>query len=89
MKCLKVFRVDCARGWYQVAKGQNGTYFCREYGFNGYAMGFTRWEFLGKIKNIEKGESKKDFMINFEKDRIVVSLRRISFNTGYRLPNIA
>lgn len=87
MKCLKVFRVDCPRGWYQVAKGQNGNYFIRDYGFNGFGMGFTKWAFLGKIKNLEKTDSKKIFMVNFEKSRIVVSIRRISLNPGYRLPN--
>ena len=88
MKCLKVFRVDCSNGWYQVAKGENGCYFCRDYGFNGYGMGFSKWEFLGKIKNIEKSDSKKDFMVNFEKTRIVVSLRRIGINPKCRLPSL-
>lgn len=87
MKCIKVFRVDGSRGWYQVAKGQDGNYFLREFCFNGFGMGFSRWTFLGKIKNIEKSDSKKDFMVNFEKSRVVVSLRRISFNPSYRLPN--
>jgi hypothetical protein len=87
MKCVKCYKVDCPRGWYQVARAVNGRYFFREWGFNGFGVGFSKWEPLGRLVKIESRDSKYDCMVIFENSRLVVSLRRVSDGVGIRLPN--
>ena len=49
-KCIKLYKIEKE----ELAKSENGEWYCREYGWNGYGYGFSKWQYLGKLIKIER-----------------------------------
>lgn len=49
-KCVKLYKIEKI----ELAKSENNEWYCREYGWNGYGYGFSKWQYLGKIIELER-----------------------------------
>lgn len=90
MKCLKSYKMHTAGGHYEVAASQEGVYFVREFGFNGFGLGWSKWLKCGKICGIEKRRNSVCVMfencINGSRS-FIIDFKYKKNNPNYRLPN--
>ena len=49
-KCVKLYKIERI----ELAKSENNNWYYREYGWNGYGYSFTKWQYLGKLLDIER-----------------------------------
>ena len=91
MKCVKSYIMETARGRYEIAARVDGVYFCREFGFNGYGVGWSKWLKMGRICEISSfsGGAVSVLFENclFGSRSAIVEFKRKRINPNYRLPN--